>query len=132
MPISGTPGQAALITEQEARLPNGPAPPILRGISRRPKVSLVSPAGNEPQRSPVQLKVTFESFGGSRIDRSSVKVLYVKSPTVDITERMGPYMDDKGIEVSTVLPSGDHVFRIELKDTGGREGAHTFKVTVTE
>ena len=73
-----SPTRLVLITESEAQLP---APlafnlAMRAGVTRGPKIVVLSPAGDADVKSPVHLKLKFESFGGARsIFRRS------KSPT---------------------------------------------------
>src|SRR5262245_30229555 len=74
-----------LITEKEAKLPGPPSVELTRSqraITRGPKVLLVSPEapGANPVKSPVKLKLKFDSFGGTRIDTDSIKITYLKNP----------------------------------------------------
>src|SRR3954467_7453537 len=81
-----------LITEEEAKLPppKGAIATDRRGILRGPKIDFVSP-GN-PTQSPLHLQLKFESYGGTKIDPDSIKVIYLRSPNVDLTSRIKPYL----------------------------------------
>ena len=74
---------ATLITESEAALPAAAGGVTMRGITRGPTVKLVNPAET---KSPFDLKVKFQAHGGAAIEPGSVKVVYLKSPAVDITD----------------------------------------------
>ena len=63
---------------------------MTRGILRGPKVEVISP--NEAAHSPLRLQLKFETFGGARIDIESVKVLYLRTPNVDLTARVRPFI----------------------------------------
>src|SRR5712671_6028873 len=88
-----------LITEEEAKLPppKGAIAADRRGILRGPKIDFVSPA--EPVRSPVHLQLKFESFGGAKIDPTSIKVLYLRTPNVDLTPRIKQFVIPTGIDI---------------------------------
>lgn len=93
-----------------------------RGVTRGPKIEFVPVA--DPQRSPFRLKVNFQSFGGSKVDVESVQVSYLKSPVVDLTDRVKPFLNAGGIDMPTAeLPPGEHIIRIDLKDSEGRAGS---------
>ncbi len=81
-----------LISAEEAKLPppKGAIAVASRGITRGPKIAYVSTA--DPTRSPMRLQLKFESFGGSKIDTDSLKVTYVKTPAVDLTPRLKPFV----------------------------------------
>ncbi len=122
-----------LISGEEARRP-GPdaaAPLDLRGVTRGPTITVVSPAEAAPAKSPVVLKIKFEAHGGSNIDVASVKVTYLKAPAVDLTERLKPFITTAGIELDQAdVAAGRHVVRIDLKDAQGRRSSSIVKFSV--
>src|SRR5690349_19166365 len=85
--FSGASRATQLITEEEAKLPppKGAIAADRRGILRGPKVEFVSPG--EAVSSPMRLQLKFESFGGAKIDPESVKVIFLRTPNVDLTPR---------------------------------------------
>lgn len=111
--------QLVLITTDEAKLP----PPkdtveSSRAVTRGPKIEVLAPAGS---KSPVTLQFKFKSYGGSKIDLSSVQVTYLRTPNVDLTARVKPFVSDDGISLKDAeLPPGNHILRIDLKDSDGR------------
>ncbi len=124
-----------LITENEAALPAAADTGLtFRGVTRGPKVQLVSPApGSGTVTSPLNLRLKFESFGGAKIDPASVKASYVKSPSVDLTQRMQKFVKENGIEMDgAVIPPGEHIIKVDLKDTDGRAGSANFKINVAK
>jgi hypothetical protein len=120
-----------LITEDEAKLPppKGAFATDRRGITRGPKIDYV-PAG-EPIHSPMHLQMKFESFGGAKIDLDSVKITYLRTPNVDLTPRVKSFVQATGIDMPDVqLPAGDHMLRVDLKDSDGRPGSTSFVLKV--
>jgi len=120
-----------LITEQEAQLPppKGAVAADRRGITRGPKIRVLDET--EPAHSPIHLQVMFESFGGAKIDPDSVKVTYLRTPNVDLTPRIKPFVGSAGIDMPDVeLPAGDHMVRIDVKDSDGRIGSISFVLKV--
>ena len=120
-----------LITEEEAKLPppKGAVATDRRGVTRGPKVKFVEEGG--PVRSPMHLKLTFESFGGAKIDPDSVKVTYLKTPNVDLTPRIKSFVQATGIDIPDVeLPAGEHMVRVDVKDSDGRIGTTSFVLKV--
>lgn len=119
-----------LITPQEAALPAAADTSLtFRGVTRGPKVQLVSPNSSS---SPMKFVLKFESFGGAKIDLSTVKVSYMKSPTVDITARIAKFMKETGVEIDgAIIPPGDHVIKVDLKDDQGRIGSANIKLKIT-
>ena len=73
--------------------PGGMSQANTRGILRGPKVEVISPI--EASHSPFRLQLKFESFGGARINVDSVKVLYLRTPNVDLTSRVKPFIQDQ-------------------------------------
>ncbi|MEH2514421.1 hypothetical protein V1291_005775 [Nitrobacteraceae bacterium AZCC 1564] len=119
-----------LITEDEARLPlPKEASEKTRGITRGPRIEYL--AEGNTARSPLHFRVKFQSFGGARIDTESLKVTYVKNPAVDLTPRLKPFTQPTGIDMpNAVLPAGDHLLRIDLKDSDGRAAATSFTLKI--
>ena len=132
-PLFSAPASAAhvLITQDEANLPppKGAIAVDRRGVTRGPKIILVGDI--EPLHSPVHLQLKFESFGGARIDEDSVKVTYLRTPNVDLTPRIKPFVQLTGIDVPDAeLPVGDHMVRVDVKDSDGRSGSASFVLQV--
>jgi len=131
--IASTPAEAGsvLITPEEASLPppKGAVAVTSRGITRGPRIEyLGSPNATH---SPVRLQLKFESFGGAKIDPNSVKVTYMKNPAVDLTPRLESFVQPTGIDMAdAVLPSGDHMLRVDLKDSDGRAATTSFTLKI--
>jgi hypothetical protein len=120
-----------LITEEEAKLPppKGAVATDRRGVTRGPKIKYVEES--EPIHSPMHLQLTFESFGGAKIDQDSVKVTYLRTPNVDLTPRIKSFVQATGIDIPDVqLPAGDHMVRVDVKDSDGRLGSTSFVLRV--
>src|SRR5258708_8986665 len=116
-----------LITEEEAKLPppRGAVATDRRGGTRGPKIKYVEES--EPIHSPMHLQLTFESFGGAKIDPDSVKATYLRTPNVDLTPRIKSFVQATGIDIPDLqLPAGDHKGRVDVKDWGGRIGRNNF------
>lgn len=128
-----TPAEAGpvLITEAEAKLPppKGAFAVATRGITRGPKIEYLADTG--ATKSPIRLRVKFESFGGAKIDPDSLKVTYLKSPSVDLTDRIKPFIQPTGIDMpDATLPPGDHSLRVDVKDSDGRVATSSFVLKV--
>jgi hypothetical protein len=135
--VLATPAHALeLVTEQEAALPPDRLPPLETrgGTTRRPTITIVSPPPNGGVvKSPLSLKVKLQAFGGAKIDPESVVVSYKKTPMVNLTPRLAPYITADGIEVPDAqVPPGTHQFRIEVKDKDGRVAGTDFSVQVVK
>jgi len=58
-------------------------------------------------------------------------VTYLKSPEVDLTGRVKPFVQASGIDMpQALLPPGDHIIRVDVKDTEGRTGTTSFTLKV--
>jgi hypothetical protein len=128
---SGAAQATQLITEEEARLPppKGAIAADRRGILRGPKVEVVSPS--DAVSSPLRLQLKFESFGGAKIDPDSVKVTFLRSPNVDLTSRVKPFIQADGINMQDAeLPPGEYIVRVDIKDSDGRPGTASFTLKV--
>ena len=113
---------APLITATEAALPSASGTLATRGISRGPAVKLHSPEEDTPVKAPFDLKFSFEARGESKIDPNSVKVVYMKTPVVDLTPRLKNAITSSGIDFQKAeIPAGTHVLKVTVKDTEGRE-----------
>ncbi len=131
--IAGTPASAGtvLISADEAKLPppKGAVGVATRGITRGPKVAYVGSA--DTTQSPMRLQLKFESFGGAKIDTDSLKVTYVKTPSVDLTSRLKPFVKPDGIDMPDAeLPAGDHLIRVDVKDSDGRSTSTSFTLKI--
>lgn len=131
--IAGTPASAGtvLISADEAKLPppKGAVGVATRGITRGPKVAYIGAA--DATKSPMRLQLKFESFGGAKIDTDSLKVTYVKTPAVDLTPRLQPFVKSDGIDMPDAeLPAGDHLIRVDVKDSDGRVATTSFTLKI--
>lgn len=124
---------APLISAKEAALPPAAGTLATRGISRGPAVKLVSPEADTPVVAPFDFKVNFEARGDARIDTSSVKVVYMKSPFVDLTPRLKNAISANGIDFAKAdVPPGTHTIRVTVKDSEGRETNSVLNLVVNK
>ena len=131
--ISGLVSAAPLITAKEAALPAASGTLATRGISRGPAVKLSSPEADVPVNSPFDFKVLFEARGEGKIDPNSVKVVYMKSPFVDLTPRLNSAITPTGINFSKAeVPPGTHTIRVTVKDLDGRETNQVMTIVVNK
>ena len=121
-----------LITQEEAKLPppKGAIAADRRGILRGPRVEVVTPS--EEVHSPLRLQLRFEAFGGAKINPESVRVIYLRTPNVDLTPRIKPFIQPDGIDMPDAeLPPGDYTVRVDVKDSEGRPGTISFTLKVS-
>ncbi len=124
---------AALISAKEAALPPAAGALATRGISRGPAIKLASPEADTPVAAPFDFKVNFEPRGDAKIDPSSVKVVYMKSPFVDLTPRLKSAISANGIDFAKAdVPPGTHTIRVTVKDTEGRETNSVLNLVVNK
>lgn len=119
-----------LITADEASLPppKGAVAMAARGVTRGPKIELASAPATT---SPLKLSLKFQSYGGATIDLDSVKVIYLRSNNVELTQRVKSFITPSGIEIPEAqLPPGNHVVRVDLKDSDGRVATTSFTLKV--
>ena len=122
----------ALITADEAALPpqKGAVPNSGRGITRGPKIQVPEEESNV-HLSPIRFQVKFQALGGSTIDLDGLKVTYLKSPNVDLTPRVRPFALPTGIDMpDALLPPGEHLVRIDVRDSEGRVSTVSFLLKI--
>src|SRR5207237_2619918 len=116
-----------LITVEEAQLPHAANANLTfrAGISRGPAIELLSPKASETSvQSPVHLHLKFEGRGGAQIDPQSLKLTYIRNPSVDLTSRIKDFFKPSGIDVPEAeIPLGMHIIRADVKDKDGRSGS---------
>lgn len=123
-----------LITLEEAKLPaSGNAALPVRGVTRGPGIEQESPATNQAMTSPLAFKIKFEARNKIAIDPATVKLVYLKSTPVDLTDRIRKHVTAAGIAMDQAeVPPGVHLLRLDLKDMQGRVATAVIKLTVTE
>jgi hypothetical protein len=124
-------GAMELITQEEARLPDGMS--RSRGLTLGPLIILVSPPATAGMiKSPLNLKIKFESRGGVKVDEDSVVLTYQKNPPIDLTQRSRSFISIQGINIeNATVPIGTHSIRVDVKDVQGRPNFLEFGFTIT-
>ena len=123
LPWSSPAGATTLITATEAQYP--PDNSELRaGIERGPDVIAVYPKPKSGLiQSPFTFRVKFVPHGNTQVDLNSLVVIYKKTPAVDLTERVRPFVQPSGIDMPDAeVPPGVHRIWIFIRDTAGHEG----------
>lgn len=108
-----------LITPDEAAM----APPSPEQMIRSraltnngPRIEIVKPVENIPQVSPFEIQIRFYPKEAA-VNLQSVKVHLVKFFSIDITDRVQPYLSESGLEVKEAkIPAGTHLVRISVSD----------------
>jgi hypothetical protein len=124
-------GAMDLITQEEAKLPDGIS--RSRGLTLGPLIILVSPPATAGMiKSPLNLKIKFESRGGVKVDEDSVVLTYQKNPPIDLTQRSRSFISIRGINIeNATVPVGKHSIRVDVKDVQGRSNFLEFGFTIT-
>ena len=121
-----------LITEDEARLPpaaDSAEQTGTRAITRSPGISLAS--AELVVRDGFPLRILFEPRGGIGIDPESVRIVYLKSPQVDLTARLKGQIGPEGIEVPAAsAPPGEHALQVSVRDKNGRQAVKKINLVV--
>ena len=131
--VPGAMAAEVLITKAEA---DRPAPPDLgalgtRGLTRGPRIEQVSPDPGKGAKSPFPLEIKFTAHNDTTVDPGSVKVTYLKSPSVDLTPRLKTHITADGIDLGDAeVPPGTHMIRIDVRDSQGRNGTSIIKFSV--
>jgi hypothetical protein len=126
-------GATTLITEHEAQLPPNDAQ-LRGGIERGPEIIPVYPAQKSGAiLSPFGFRVKFVAHGGTKIDLDTLTILYKKTPDIDLTARVSPFVRSDGIEMPNAeVPPGTHRIWIFIKDSVGHEGRADIRFSVGE
>jgi len=125
---------ATLINDSEAKLPAPAKVVATRAITRGPGIKVVSPdVSAEKVASPFPLRIAFEPRGGSKIDLSSVKLTYLKTPSVELLDRVKGGLSEKGIELASAeVPPGEHQIRVTIQDSEGRQTSTILNLNVVK
>jgi hypothetical protein len=82
--------------------------------------------------SPLHLQLKFEAFGGAKIDPDSVKVIFLRTPNVDLTSRVKPFIQTGGIDMpDTEVPPGEYMVRVDVRDSEGHPGTTSFTLKIS-
>jgi hypothetical protein len=125
----------ALVTAEEAARPDAPVR-VSRGLFPGPAIKLMLPSQatlERPLASPFRLKFEFTPRNDAKVDLSSVKMTYLKSPAADLTPRILASITVGGIDLLRVtLPPGHHSFTVSVLDSHGNRGLATYTFTVAK
>ena len=117
-------GDWLILPEEAAMAPAPePGPGILEAgredISAGPAIEVVEPLNGGRLPMPIQVLVRFAPRS-EPVDLASLKVTLIKFISIDITDRIRPYVTAEGIQVPEAkIPSGKHRVRITLADRAG-------------
>jgi hypothetical protein len=123
MVLSSPAAATMLVTPQEAQLPPDDSQ-VRSGIERGPDVIPVYPSGRSGMiQSPFDFRVKFAAHGNTRVDLDTLTVVYKRTPGIDLTARLRPFVGPDGIDMPNAeVPPGTHRILIFIKDSVGHEG----------
>jgi len=114
-----------LITAEEAAQPDAPVP---RGIKMTtvqengPQIKIYSPNPDEPIRIPFLMDIAFEASSNKAIDPTSLSIKYLKLISIDLTDRIKPYLNDNRLTVKDLkVPQGKHHLQFSIAYTSGEK-----------
>lgn len=130
---SGAAAATTLIADDEAKVPDSPPEVRTRGISRGPAVAFEEPRAGVVEHAPFEFKVKLEAHGGAAINPAKLRVTYLKTPSIDLTERLRPFVTAQGIDMPAAeVPAGEHLLRIEVEDSDGRATQTTITLSAAK
>jgi len=125
----GTPLQ--LVTAEEAALPASRS----FGFSTPQPDSgpvITTPEMEATESKPFSLRIGVAPRGGVAVNPASLKMEYLKTPAVDLSIRVRPYVTQEGVKIERVtLPAGLHHFRLSVSDAEGRLSQKDFVIVVS-
>lgn len=125
-----------LVTPKEAARPNGPERESRGGLFPGPSIRVMIPNADSivrPVHSPLRLKVVFDPRNAGDVETSTVRLFLDKSPPVDLTSRVLPFVTKQGFDLTRVsLPLGTHKFIVSVLDSNGNRGLATYTLTVVK
>jgi hypothetical protein len=97
-----------------------------------PEIDVVRPGGGEIGQQPVEIDVEFKlSKGGAEPNMSTLKVRYIKFFTIDITDRVKPFVAGNRIHAPQAeFPKGDHTVELYVEDTQGKASSKVIEFKV--
>lgn len=130
---SAAAGNLWLISPEEAAFAPAREESLIRsrGLNGKgPRIDVLKPADDAPQQSPLEILVRFHP-NPAAVNPESVKVQLVKFITIDITDRVKPYLSETGIDVKEAkIPTGTHLVRISVSDGKGETSSREIELQV--
>ncbi|HUK55862.1 MAG TPA: hypothetical protein VLY20_04320 [Nitrospiria bacterium] len=105
---------------------------MLLELKDGPEIDVVRPGGGEIGQQPVEIDVEFkQSKDGAEPNMSTLKVRYIKFFTIDITDRVKPYVVANRIHATEAqFPKGDHTVELYVEDTHGKASSKVIEFKV--
>jgi hypothetical protein len=130
---SAAAGDLWLISPEEAAFAPAPEETLIRSrglTGKGPRIDVLKPLEDEPAQSPLEIQVRFHP-NPAAVNPDSVKVQLVKFISIDITDRVKPYLSESGINVKEAnIPAGKHLVRITVSDGKGETSSRDIELHV--
>ena len=99
--------------------------------SAGPIIKVVTPEEGKVYAPPVNIELNFITKDLAEIDLSTLKVEYLKLFSIDITQRVMPYVSKQGIKISNAqFPSGTHNLKVTIGDKSGAVTIQKFTAVI--
>jgi hypothetical protein len=97
-----------------------------------PEIDVVRPGGEEIGQQPVEIDVEFkQSKDGAEPKMTTLKVRYIKFFSIDITDRITPYVEGHRIHAPKAeFPKGKHTVELYVEDTKGKASSKVVEFKV--
>ena len=101
-------------------------------LKEGPEIQVLHPGNEAIDRQPVEIDVVFNpSKDGAEPNMSSLRVRYIKFFTIDITDRVKPYVAANRIHVTRAeFPKGEHTVELYVEDTQGKASSKVVEFKV--
>jgi len=120
-----SPDEAAFAPAPEASLIRS------RGLNTKgSRIDVLKPPADVPQQSPLEIVIRFHQ-NSAAVNPDSVKVQLVKFISIDITDRVKPYLSANGIEVKEAkISPGSHLVQVSVSDGEGETSFRDIELQV--
>ena len=129
-----------LMTPDEAAMPAPDGHSGLRGgapfdVGREipntgPTIEVVKPEDGGQSHIPFEIEVNF-SPRNAPVDVSTVRVYVLKFVTVNITERVEPFISERGVHIPEAkMPPGKYKVRVRVEDEDGGRSVRNIRLKV--
>jgi len=101
-------------------------------LKEGPEIDVIRPGGGAIGQQPVEIDVEFkDSKDGAEPNMSTLKVRYIKFFTIDITDRVKPFLAGNRIHAPEAqFPKGDHTVELYVEDTQGKASSKVIEFKV--
>ena len=87
-----------------------------------PQIKITSPKLDGPLRTPLAIDIVFEAASNKIIDYDSLRLKYLRLISIDLTDRVKPYLKNNRLMVRDVkVPQGRHCLQLLIAYTSGEQ-----------